>query len=98
VSDVRTSAVKLLLSQYLSEKPFKNRANRNSFEFHLAATRLLGKASYDLCMATKLKPVLQYPMSFIDAMAALFRVNHVPSKKKKEPKAARSLTQASIRP
>jgi hypothetical protein len=46
-------------------------------------------------MATKPKPVPQYPMSFIDAIAALFRVNRAP--RKKEPKAPRSLTQASIR-
>jgi hypothetical protein len=47
-------------------------------------------------MATKPKTVLHYPMSFIDAIAALFRVNRPP--RKKEPKATRPLKQASIRP
>ena len=47
-------------------------------------------------MATHLKRISQYPMSFKDALAALLRAK--PVLKKKDPKPNRSLKQASIRP
>jgi hypothetical protein len=63
----------------------------NSLECNLRQERI----SYDLVMVTKRKRIAVYPMSFIDAIAALMRRNPAPRREARKPK--QQMNQACVR-